>query len=290
MDHRILTESTSFYKRVAKTQLRGKWAQAVAAALIYVLVLNIMDIIVNLFMYNTATSALSGIYYWLIFGPITVGFYSFLMRIVRNEESSLGNCFEGFENFGRSFVLGFLTILFIGLWTLLFVIPGIIAAYRYALAPMLLRDRPELSPMECIRESKRLMTGNKAGLFTLNISFIGWAILAAAAVSIIMIVILNDYDSFHYTIMMQLVSTGLLAYMKTAEVVFYEEAIKPIPSQFGGYGRGMNGGEAYEYRRADSTGGQKENGGQEADDESQTQTENKQTEQGEGRQEDERDN
>lgn len=260
MDHRILTESTSFYKRVAKTQLKGKWAQAVAASMIYILLPNIMDIIVNLFMYNTATSAISGIYYWIVFGPVTVGYYSVIMRIVRNEESSLGNCFEGFEYFGRSFVLGLLMILFIGLWTLLFVIPGIIAGYRYSMAPMILRDRPELSPMDCIRESKRLMMGNKGGLFTLDISFIGWALLAGAVVSLITVVFIQDYNSFYFTILMQLILTPLLAYMQTSEVVFYEELIKPMPNQFGrGAWDVRNGGETYEYHRIDSAAGAHEN-------------------------------
>lgn len=243
MNHRILTEPTSFYKRVAKTQLRGKWPLALGGALIYIFVLNIINIIVELFMSNTVTNMLSGIYLWLIYGPITVGFVSLLMCLVRNQECGLGNCFEGFEKFGRSFALGILMIIFIALWSLLFIIPGIIAAYRYSFAPMLLVDRPELSPLECIRESKRLMKGNKGSLFVLHLTFIGWALLLAVVLEVICILVLRTDSGIYYPFIWEFASIGLLVYMKTSEMVFYEEAIKPIPNQFSGYEQGYGGGQ-----------------------------------------------
>lgn len=67
--------------------------------------------------------------------------------------------------------------IFIALWSLLLVVPGIIAAYRYRMALFLLLDNPEKSALACISESKRMMTGRKAELFVMDLSFIGWYIL-----------------------------------------------------------------------------------------------------------------
>lgn len=71
-----------------------------------------------------------------------------------------------------------MTNLLIVLWTLLFIIPGLIAAYRYAMAFYILADNPDMGIFEIIGESKRMMAGNKLKFFLLQFSFIGWAILS----------------------------------------------------------------------------------------------------------------
>lgn len=87
--------------------------------------------------------------------------------------------FSRFSQFGRALLLRFLMWLKIFAWSLLFVVPGIVAAYRYALAPYLLAENPELSAEEAIEKSKLLMSGHKGRLFRLQLSFIGWYLLAA---------------------------------------------------------------------------------------------------------------
>ena len=69
--------------------------------------------------------------------------------------------------------------LFIFLWGLLFIIPGIIKSYSYRMVPYILRDEPELSPMEVISRSRDMMNGQKLNAFILDLSFIGWALLTA---------------------------------------------------------------------------------------------------------------
>ena len=64
------------------------------------------------------------------------------------------------------------------LWTLLFIVPGIVAAFRYAMAPYVLAEHPELTASEAIEKSKQMMAGNKGRLFCLQLSFIGWFLLA----------------------------------------------------------------------------------------------------------------
>ena len=80
--------------------------------------------------------------------------------------------------FFRIIWLDILQTVFITLWSSLFIVPGIIAAYRYRLALYLLAGSSEMSAMDCIRESKRIMSGNKGAAFVLDLSFIGWWILA----------------------------------------------------------------------------------------------------------------
>lgn len=102
----------------------------------------------------------------------------FILNMVRGLQNSLWNLMDGFQSFLRIIGLRILMAIFVFLWSLLFVIPGIVAAYRYRLALYLLLDHPEMGVMECIRESKRLMRGHKAELFILDLSFIGWALLS----------------------------------------------------------------------------------------------------------------
>ena len=118
----------------------------------------------------------------LVLTVVSAGFVLFLMNTVRRTGACFGNLLDGFGMFGRIILLNLLEWLFIMLWSLLFVIPGIIAAYRYRMALYLLLDHPEMSVMQCIRESKRMMKGHKGELFVMDLSFLGWAILESIPV------------------------------------------------------------------------------------------------------------
>ena len=86
--------------------------------------------------------------------------------------------FAGYRQFGRIFVAYLLIFVYTFLWTLLFIIPGIVKSYSYAMTPYILADHPELSGEQAISRSMAMMQGNKLRLFLLHLSFIGWAILA----------------------------------------------------------------------------------------------------------------
>lgn len=118
----------------------------------------------------------------LVLTVVAAGFVLFLMNTVRRTGACFGNLLDGFGILGRIILLNILEWIFITLWSLLFVIPGIIAAYRYRMALYLLLDHPEMSVMQCIRESKRMMKGHKGELFVMDLSFIGWAILESIPV------------------------------------------------------------------------------------------------------------
>ena len=113
----------------------------------------------------------------MVLTVVSAGFVLFLLNTVRHTGACFGNLLDGFGMFGRIILLNILEGIFITLWSMLFVIPGIIAAYRYRMALYLLLDHPEMSVMQCIRQSKQMMKGHKGELFVMDLSFFGWAIL-----------------------------------------------------------------------------------------------------------------
>ena len=109
---------------------------------------------------------------------VGAGFILFLLNTIRNTGACFGNLLDGFGFFFKIILLSILEYIFITLWSLLFIFPGFIAAFRYSMAIYLLVDDPSRSPLECIRLSKEMMKGHKWELFVLDLSFIGWDILA----------------------------------------------------------------------------------------------------------------
>lgn len=110
---------------------------------------------------------------------ISVGFMSYCLKTSRGEDGSYKNLFDGFIQFWKIVLTSILMGIFVALWSLLFIVPGIIAVYRYSQAYYILLDNPDMSALACIRESKRIMKGRKGTLFVLDLSFIGWSFLAS---------------------------------------------------------------------------------------------------------------
>ncbi len=128
-----------------------------------------------------ATSYIIDLALELVSYILSAGFIIFLLNTIRSTAACYENLLDGFAIFGRVILLQIVTGIFVFLWSLLLVVPGIIAAYRYRQAIYLLIDHPEMSVMDCIRESKRMMTGHKWELFVLDLSFIGWGFLSSLA-------------------------------------------------------------------------------------------------------------
>lgn len=124
-------------------------------------------------------AAVYGIAIFIIGGAVQVGYCRFLLDQFDRKEPKFSVLFSKFHMFGRCFLLHLLTGIFVFLWSLLLIVPGIIAAYRYSMAPFIMAEHPEMTPMECLRASKEMMMGQKGRLFCLNFSFIGWIILSA---------------------------------------------------------------------------------------------------------------
>lgn len=113
----------------------------------------------------------------LVAPPLAVGMCKVYIGLTEGKKAAVGTMFEGFESFGKSIWLFILIGVFTYLWTLLFIIPGIIKTYSYSMAPYVLADNPEMTAREALRESKEIMHGHKWELFVIHLSFILWEIL-----------------------------------------------------------------------------------------------------------------
>lgn len=179
-------KSNQYYKNEALSALRGNWANALVATII----------LVALALFFSSNDAINSYYQRIVINPfigysltfvslfvllpLAVGYSNSMRVLLETGDNRLAN---------NSFSLGFgnwlhvvwgmiLSTIYIFLWTLLLIIPGIIKSYSYALTPYILVEHPEMSANEAIEESMRLMDGHKFDLFYLQLSFIGWAILS----------------------------------------------------------------------------------------------------------------
>lgn len=128
-----------------------------------------------------------------LLNPLQVGCYGFFNDNVRNGDASLDSLTTGFSNYGHTFVTLFLRDIFLLLWTMLFIIPGIIKAYSYRMVPFIVRDDPDLSPTDVITLSREMMDGNKWRAFLFDLSFIGWVILGLLTFNLVNIFWTNPY-------------------------------------------------------------------------------------------------
>lgn len=121
---------------------------------------------------------------FVVGGPVKLGNCHYLLHQHDKKEMDIKDLFSEFGRWGAGFALNLLTELYVVLWSLLFVIPGIVASYRYAMAPFIMAENPEMSASDAIKASKELMKGHKGELFCLDLSFIGWDFLACLTAGI----------------------------------------------------------------------------------------------------------
>ena len=121
-------------------------------------------------------TGISSVAVLLISGPLSYGLAKVFLRLVYGEDRvNIAYMFDGFrEDFGGNIVLTIMIGIFTFLWSLLFVIPGIIKAFSYSMAYYIKADHPDYDWRRCISESKELMRGYKGAYFVLQLSFIGW--------------------------------------------------------------------------------------------------------------------
>ena len=129
----------------------------------------------------TAFSGIGTLIALVLTGPITYGLNRMFLKQARdNEDMVFTDLFKGFtDDFGGTFLINLMMMIFICLWSLLFVIPCIVKAYAYSMAYFIKADHPDYDWKACIGESKRLTAGHKGELFVLDLSFIGWFIVGA---------------------------------------------------------------------------------------------------------------
>ena len=146
-----------------------------------------------------------GLVGFILGGVIQLGYGQFLLKQHDKLEPTWNDLFSQFHRFGQGFAQKFLRGLYCFLWGLLFIIPGIVKAYSYAMTPYIMAENPDMSAQDAIRASMELMDGHKGELFWLRLTFIGWDILAALTLN--------------------LGHLALNPYKNAAEAAFYRELI-----------------------------------------------------------------
>jgi uncharacterized membrane protein len=180
----------------ARMVLSGNWGMGVLGYVLYAaLVMSFYLFVFSAALFVGVASGLSGantelagqamkgvaqLVEFFLTGAFTVGFCSYFLVIAQEGETRLECLFTGFKRFWTAFGAYFFSTLFILLWMLLFIIPGIVAAFRYSMVYFIVADdEEEVGALEAIQQSKEMMKGNKWKLFCLHWRFFWWALLAS---------------------------------------------------------------------------------------------------------------
>ncbi|MGN8842870.1 DUF975 family protein [Niallia sp. HCP3S3_B10] len=206
-------------KTEARQALRGSWGKGVFISFIYFFVSMVLTTIVDILFsggihnwlyqeYSPVGSEFGNFIISLLYIPLTVGIIWFYLGLVRTENPQVSQIFSIYTNvalsvklIGTNIMIGIFTFL----WSLLFLIPGIIKGLAYSQTMLLLKDNPEFGIFEAITESRRRMDGYKWKYFLLGLSFIGWGLLCILSIGI----------GFLW----------LVPYVYTANATFYENHI-----------------------------------------------------------------
>lgn len=175
------------YKNEALAALKGHWASAVVATLVYVLVALVSTgggSLDNFFHFSPGTiisvAGASVLLAFFIIGPVEIGYVNSMRRLYEEGNGDLTSGMFGFatKNYLHVVWVYFVMAVKILLWALLLIVPGIIKSFSYAMTPYIMVEHPEYSASEAINASCELMRGHKWELFCLYLSFIGWAFLS----------------------------------------------------------------------------------------------------------------
>ena len=210
------------FRRIARSALTGKWLIAVAVGLVASILgaigdngpefkinidgsnanlsfnfvgqdifstggglnSNIGDFIAGGFGFIIIAAIIMTLIYFVLGSFVGVGYAKFNLNLVDRQTAAFENLFEYFSYWKTTAISRLLRSIYTLLWTLLFIIPGIVASLSYAMTDYILAENPNLTASEAIEQSKTMMYGNRFRLFCLQFSFIGWDILATLAFGI----------------------------------------------------------------------------------------------------------
>lgn len=172
-------------KKLLKNNLWTVWKPILVPSLITSIIGSLVGAI---FKDNLDAVSIIGVLTNLLVLPMTVGTLYYILNFVRGKKLEVKEIFSFYDKFLLIFAVTFLVGLFVSLWSLLLIIPGIIAALSYSMVTYLLADSKLDNPMELIKESKRMMNGYKMNYFVFNLSFIGWQLLCVFIIPVIFVI------------------------------------------------------------------------------------------------------
>lgn len=160
--------------RKARESLEGKWDIAIGTFVVYLVLTFFVQLI-------PFAGIIIGLF---VNGPIAIGLVIFSLSLARNKKAKLEQIFEGFQDYSRAVEAYILLFAKVFVWTLLFIVPGVIAALSYAMTYYILVEDPKIGAMEAIKKSIRMMEGSKEKLFRLNLRFFGLGLLCILTLGI----------------------------------------------------------------------------------------------------------
>lgn len=158
-------------KNNAKAQIKGKIGVLFVISLIIAVISGAASLVLNLIPGGGIAATV------IITPAFVLSTYRVYVNLFNGKEPEAKDAFSGFDDFWSAFKVTFLVGLFTWLWSLLFVIPGIIKSISYSMSFFILAENKGKPALECISESKAMTQGHKGELFVLSLSFIGWGLL-----------------------------------------------------------------------------------------------------------------
>jgi uncharacterized membrane protein len=169
----------------AREALAGRWGLAVGTFFVYMLIIGGLNNGYWSFTYGLYSFQLGfSLIFLLIGGALVFGIYTFTLAIARKEEANFKMIFSGFAYYSKTLGLFLLIALFVMLWMMLLIIPGIIAAISYSMSFYIMCDDPTIDAMDAINKSKKMMYGYKWKYFCLGLRFLGWFLLGFLSMGI----------------------------------------------------------------------------------------------------------
>lgn len=153
----------------ARALLQNKWGSLALVWLIYGAICAIIP---------SVTFGVGSFAQLLIGGPFMLAICTIFLKLFRHEDFRIEELFDGFKDFTRTLVAYLLVSVYVLLWMLLLIVPGIIAAIGYSMTFFIMAEDPKITAEEAMRKSKMMMYGHRTEFFMLMLSFIGWFILA----------------------------------------------------------------------------------------------------------------
>jgi len=158
----------------ARTMLKGSWKLPILASAVFLTIILLLSCV----------PLIGWIGALVLSGPLTLGYCMAYLAFVRTRRMRLSQLFDGFSRFANAFIAYLLRTIFVILWALLLIIPGVIAALGYSMTFFILADNPGMEGLTAITRSRELMQGRKWKLFCLGCRFIGWFLLGILSLGI----------------------------------------------------------------------------------------------------------
>lgn len=205
-------ESNSVYKKKALVDLEGNWIKAAVATLVCMAMSMATNFLAQggqtaptpeeaMMMLATYVGVTIGA--GIVLYPLSFGFRSSFLAMAKEGKYDFAELFYGFRRYAPVLITMFMKNIYIALWSLLLIVPGIVKYYSYSMTEFIMREYEGMKYNEAIEDSMYMMKGQKMKLFMLDLSLIGWFILSCLTLGI----------GFLF----------LIPYMHTAHAEFYRQ-------------------------------------------------------------------